>query len=145
MLSTDIIAGFCSETEEDHQDTLKLMEEVAYDYAYMFKYSERPNTTAADTMPDDVPEDVKARRLDEIIKLQGTLSLQSYKNDVGKTFEVLVEGHSKRSKAKLAGRNSQNKMIIFPDNGTKTGEYTLVRITDCTSATLMGEAIPSIS
>ncbi len=141
MLSTDIITGFCSESDQDHADTLSLMQEVGYDYAYMFKYSERPNTTAAETMPDDVPEDVKSKRLEEIIQLQNRLSLESNKRDIGKTFEVLVEGRSKRSESKLAGRNSQNKMVVFADNGTAKGEYCQVKITGCTSATLIGEAL----
>ncbi len=141
MISTDIISGFCGETEEDHKETLSLMENVAFDYAYMFKYSERPNTLAADTKKDDVPEDVKSRRLQEIINFQGELSLESYKRDIGKTFEVLVEGSSKRSKSQLSGRNSQNKMIVFPGAGQEPGDYVMVRIVECTSATLIGELV----
>ncbi len=141
MISTDIIAGFCGESEEDHQDTLHLMKEVGFDYAFMFKYSERPNTVAADTMKDDVDEKVKGRRLQEIIDLQGKLSLESNKRDVGKVFEVLAEGHSKRSKKQYAGRNSQNKMVVFAGDTCKPGDYVSVRITDCTSATLIGEVV----
>jgi tRNA-2-methylthio-N6-dimethylallyladenosine synthase len=141
MISTDIIAGFCGETEEDHQDTMALMKEVGFDYAYMFKYSERPDTLAADTKNDDVPEEVKARRLQEIIDLQGKLSLESYQNDIGKTYEVLIEGSSKRSKSQLSGRTSQNKMVVFNGNGQTPGTYVYVKILDCTSATLKGELV----
>ncbi|MHC1708574.1 MAG: tRNA (N6-isopentenyl adenosine(37)-C2)-methylthiotransferase MiaB [Bacteroidales bacterium] len=141
MVSTDIIAGFCSEEEGDHEDTKKLMKEVGFDYAFMFKYSERPNTVAADTKKDDVDEATKGRRLQEIIELQGKLSLASNKKDIGKTFEVLVEGSSKRSKTQLAGRNSQNKMVVFHGTGPLPGDYVKVKITGCTSATLLGELI----
>ena len=141
MISTDIIAGFCGESEEDHQDTLNLMQEVGFDYAYMFKYSERPNTLAADTKKDDVPEEVKSRRLQEIIDLQGKLSLASYQNDIGKIYEVLVEGSSKRSKSQLSGRTSQNKMVVFNGTGQTAGTYVKVKILDCTSATLKGELV----
>jgi len=141
MISTDVIAGFCGESKEDHQDTLSLMQEVGFDYAYMFKYSERPNTVAAETKKDDVDEVTKGLRLQEIIDLQGRLSLVSNKKDIGKTFEVLVEGHSKRSKTQLAGRNSQNKMVIFTGNNQQPGDYVQVRIKDCTSATLLGEMV----
>ena len=111
-LSTDIIAGFCGETEEEHQETLSLMREVGFDFAYMFKYSRREGTAAA-KMQDDVPEEIKSERLNEIIKMQQELSLQNNKNDIGKTFEVLVEGYSKRSKKQMFGRTGQNKVVVF--------------------------------
>jgi tRNA-2-methylthio-N6-dimethylallyladenosine synthase len=138
-ISTDIIAGFCGETEEEHQQTLSLMEWAEYDLAYMFKYSERPGTYAAENLMDDVPEAIKSRRLNEIIERQARLSLESKKRDVGKTFEVLVEGTSKKSKEQLYGRTSQNKVVVFPRSGLKPGDYTHVTITSCTSATLRGE------
>jgi len=137
-ITTDIIAGFCTETEEDHMETLSLMETVGFDFAYMFKYSERPDTFAAKNFADDVPEAVKARHLQEIINLQNKLSLKSNKKDIGKIFEVLVEGTSKRSKDFVSGRNSQNKMVIFPQNNYKPGDYVNVLIKDCTSASLKG-------
>jgi len=137
-LSTDIIAGFCGETEEEHQQTLSLMEWAAYDFAYMFKYSERPGTYASEHLKDDVPEKVKARRLNEIIELQSKLSLKSKELDVGKTFEVLVEGASKKSKEQLFGRTSQNKVVVFPKKELKPGDYVNVTVTGCTSATLIG-------
>jgi len=137
-ISTDIIAGFCGETEEEHQQTLSLMEWAGYDFAYMFKYSERPDTFAAEKLADDVSEAVKTRRLSEIIELQNRLSLESKKRDVGKTFEVLVEGTSKKSSEQLYGRTSQNKVVVFPKKNLKPGDYTNVTITDCTSATLKG-------
>ncbi|MBI9039007.1 MAG: tRNA (N6-isopentenyl adenosine(37)-C2)-methylthiotransferase MiaB [Bacteroidales bacterium] len=140
-ISTDIISGFCSETESDHNDTLSLMEIVGYQYAFMFKYSERPNTIAAKKLKDDVPDKVKITRLQEIIVLQQKLSLKSNKNDVGKTFEVLIEGESKRSENHLSGRNSQNKIVVFPKENKKTGEYANVQIHKCTSATLLGEIV----
>ncbi len=139
-LSTDIIAGFCGETDEEHQETLSLMDWVGYDYAFMFKYSERPNTIAQKKYNDDVPEEVKSRRLTEIIDLQQELSLRSNKQNIGKTVEVLVESFSKRSANDLAGRNSQNKMVVFPKKNFKVGDYVQVKITDCTAATLIGEA-----
>ena len=135
-ISTDIIAGFCGETEEDHQQTLSIMREVGYDYAYMFKYSERGGTMSAKRFEDDVPDAEKTRRLEEIIALQGKLSLISNKRDIGKTFQVLVEGASKRSTDQLYGRNSQNKVIIFPKGDHKIGEYINVNVKDCTAATL---------
>lgn len=138
-ISTDIITGFCTETEEDHLQTLELMNWANYDYAYMFKYSERPNTLAAKKYPDDIPEEVKSRRLEEIIKVQQELSYKSNLLDIGKTFEVLVENISKKSSAELSGRNSQNKMIVFPSTEIAPGEYINVLITSCTSATLRGE------
>lgn len=140
-LSTDVIAGFCGETEEEHKETLSLMEWVGYDYAFMFKYSERPNTIAQKKFEDDVPEKVKSRRLTEIIDLQQKLSLRSNKESIGKTYEVLVENFSKRSDADLAGRNTQNKMVVFPKKDFKIGDYVMVKITNCTAATLLGEAV----
>ncbi len=140
-ISTDIIAGHPTETEQDHLETLSLMQSVGYDYAYMFKYSERPGTYAARNLPDEVSEEDKSRRLDEIIALQSKLSHESNKKDVGKTFEILIEGESKKSKHKLFGRNSQNKVVVFERKDTKIGEYAHVKITGCTSATLMGELI----
>jgi len=140
-ISTDIIAGFCGETEEEHQQTLSLMEWAAYDFAYMFKYSERPDTFAAEKLEDDVPEEVKSRRLNEIIELQAKLSLQSKKGDVGQSYEVLVEGISKKSADQLYGRTSQNKVVVFPKGKLRPGDYARVMITDCTSATLMGKVI----
>jgi tRNA-2-methylthio-N6-dimethylallyladenosine synthase len=138
-LSTDIIAGFCSETEEDHQETMSLMKEVGFETAFMFKYSERPDTAAAKRFPDDVPEEVKGRRLQEIIDLQQQLSLESNRRDVGKTFEVLVEGFSKRSKKFLFGRTSQNKVAVFEAHDFKPGDYVTVTVTDCTAGTLIAK------
>lgn len=140
-ISTDLIAGFCTETEEDHQMTLSLMREVGYASAFMFKYSERPNTKAARHMKDDVPDEVKTARLNEIIALQNELSLESNRQDVGHEFEVLVEGESKRSDAQLFGRTSQNKVVVFDRGNVQIGDYVRVRITDCSSATLHGELI----
>lgn len=140
-LSTDIIAGFCSETDDEHQQTLSLMEWVGFDYAFMFKYSERPNTIAQKKYADDVPEEIKSNRLSEIIALQQKLSLRSNQNDIGKTFEVLVEFFSKKSVNDLAGRNSQNKMVVFPKKEYQIGDYVMVKIKDCTAATLIGEAV----
>ncbi len=140
-LSTDIIAGFCSETLDDHKDTLDMMRQVAYDSAYMFNYSQRSNTLAAKKYADDIPYEEKTRRLEEIIDLQRELSLQSNKKDIGKTFEVLVEGRSKRSENKLFGRNSQNKVVVFEKGNFKAGDYVSVKVVDCTSATLFGEII----
>ncbi len=137
-LSTDVIAGFCSETEEDHRDTLSLFEQVGFDAAFMFQYSERPGTLAAKKYPDDVPPAVKTRRLEEVIALQNRLSLESNRRDVGKTFRVLVEGPSKRNGAELCGRNSQNKMCVWPDTQHRAGDFVDVDILDCTQATLLG-------
>lgn len=137
-LSTDIIAGFCSETEEEHQDTLSLMEQVQFDMSYMFFYSERPGTLAARKYPDDVPEDVKKRRLNEIIALQNIHSANRYKQDIGKTFKVLVEKTSRRSAEDMCGRTDQNKMVVFPKENAAAGDYVFVKITDATSATLIG-------
>ncbi len=138
-ISTDMISGFCGETEDDHRDTLKLMEEVGYDFAYMFKYSERPNTFAARNFEDDISEETKKRRLSEVIALQQKLSLKSNEKDVGKVFEVLVEGFSKKSQDRLFGRNSQNKVIVFDKIDAKIGDYVNVIVKSCTSATLLGE------
>ncbi len=137
-IGTDIIAGFCSETEEDHQQTLDLMEQVKFDYAYMFKYSERPNTYAARNYKDDVPEEVKIRRLNEIIELQNRHSYESNKRDVGKTFKVLVEKTSRRSDRQLMGRNSQGKVIVFEADKSLIGQYVDVEVYDFTQATLLG-------
>ncbi|MDR3350957.1 MAG: tRNA (N6-isopentenyl adenosine(37)-C2)-methylthiotransferase MiaB [Prevotellaceae bacterium] len=140
-ISTDIIAGFCSETDDDHAQTLSLLREVAFDAAYMFKYSERPNTKAARQFSDDVPDGIKTRRLMEIIALQNRLSLESNRRDVGKTFEVLAEGPSKRSPGDLAGRTPHNKMVVFPKAHCKAGDRVSVKITACSSATLTGVMI----
>ena len=136
-ISTDVIAGFCSETEEDHRATLSLFEAVGFDAAFMFQYSERPGTLAAKKYPDDVPPAVKTRRLEEIIALQNRLSLESNRRDVGKTFRVLVEGPSKRNPAELCGRNSQNKMCVWPDTEHRPGDLVDVVVCDCTQATLL--------
>jgi len=138
-LTTDVIAGFCSETEEDHRDTLSLFEEVGFDSAFMFCYSERPGTLAARKYPDDVPHEVKVRRLNEIIALQGRKSLESYRADIGKTFRVLVEGPSKKGSGQLCGRASNNKMCVFEAPLCKAGDYVDVLVRDCTSATLLCE------
>ena len=140
-ISSDIIAGFCSETEEDHKDTLSMMDYVKYDFAYMFNYSERPNTQAQRKFKDDVPQEVKSRRLQEIIDKQSTHSLERNKAYVGKTFEVLVEKISKRSEEELAGRTSQNTVVVFPKENYKVGDYVNVYIEDCTAGTLLGRAI----
>ncbi|HPD85873.1 MAG TPA: tRNA (N6-isopentenyl adenosine(37)-C2)-methylthiotransferase MiaB [Proteiniphilum sp.] len=140
-LSTDIMCGFHSETEDDHQETLSLMREVGFDCAFMFKYSERPGTYAAKKLEDNVPEEVKNRRLQEIINLQLELSHQSNERDMGKVFEVLVEGFSKRSREQLFGRNDQNKVVIFNKQQHRIGDFVKVRVTGFTSATLLGEAV----
>ena len=140
-ITTDVIAGFCSETEEDHRDTLAIFEEVGFDAAFMFQYSERPGTLAAKKYPDDVAPDVKTRRLEEIIAVQNRLSLESNRRDVGKTFRVLVEGPSKRNAAELCGRNSQNKMCIWPDTAHRAGDFVDVKVVDCTQATLFCEPV----
>ena len=138
-LSTDIFVGYHSETEEDHQMSLQLMREVGYDSAFMFKYSERPGTYASKHLPDDVPEEVKIRRLNELIALQTEISAAQNKKDEGKVVEVLVEGFSKRSREQLCGRTEQNKMVVFPKGGHHIGEKVMVRIVGSTSATLLGE------
>ncbi len=137
-ISTDIMTGFPGETEEDHQDTLSLMEFVNYDLAYMFKYSERPKTYAARHLKDDISDGTKTRRLTEIINLQTELSEKSKKADLGKVYEVLIEGVSKKSDEHLFGRNSQNKVVVFPKKDFKIGDYAFIEITECTSATLIG-------
>ena len=138
-LTTDVIAGFCSETLEDHADTLSLMEEVGFDWAFMFAYSDRPGTLANRTMQDDVPAAEKNRRLAEIIELQNRKSLERYRAQIGKRLEVLVEGPSKRDPAMLCGRASNNMMCVFPAEGRSKGTYTEVLVCDCTSATLICE------
>ncbi len=140
-ITTDVIAGFCSETEEDHRQTLDLFRKVGFDYAYMFYYSERPGTLAARHYPDDVPLDVKTRRLNEIIALQNELSLKSNRNDIGKVFRVLVEGPSKKNPEELCGRSGSNKMCVFPGGGHKAGDYVDVEVVSCTSATLIGKLV----
>ena len=140
-LSTDIFVGYHSETEEDHQLSLSLMREVGYDSAFMFKYSERPGTYASKHLPDDVPEEEKIRRLNELIALQTEISAQQNKNDEGKEFDVLIEGFSKRSREQLMGRTEQNKAVVMPKAGHHIGETVKVRITGSTSATLLGEIV----
>lgn len=140
-LSTDIITGFCTETEEDHQDTLSIMDYAKYDLAYMFFYSERPGTLAARRYQDDVPEEVKKRRLTEVVELHRRQALESMQKDVGKTFRVLIEGTSKRSENDLFGRNDQNKVIVFPKEQYQKGEYVYVQVEDCTAATLIGRVV----
>jgi tRNA-2-methylthio-N6-dimethylallyladenosine synthase len=140
-LSTDMITGFCTETDEDHKESLSLMEWAGFDFAYMFKYCERPGTRAARKYKDDIPEDVKSERLSEMISLQNRLSARSKKNDIGKVYEVLIEGFSKRSREYLSGRTSQNKVVVFPGGELRKGEYTNVLIDKCTSATLIGKSI----
>ncbi|MBO4307376.1 MAG: tRNA (N6-isopentenyl adenosine(37)-C2)-methylthiotransferase MiaB [Bacteroidales bacterium] len=140
-ITTDVIAGFCSETEEDHESTLEMFRKVRYDYAYMFKFSMRPNTYAEKHMTDDIPDEVKTRRLEEIIALQGQIALENNQKEIGKIYEVLIEGTSHRSADQLFGRNSQNKVIVFDKGSRKPGEYTYVRVLRCTSATLIGEEI----
>lgn len=140
-ITTDIIAGFCSETEEDHKQTLSLMQEVQYDSAFMFQYSQRPDTLAAKRYPDDVPEEEKTRRLNEIIALQNTLSLKSNQKCVGQTYQVLVEGPSKRSEDQMTGRTPQNRFCVFDAKDAKPGDFVWVKILTCTQATLMGEIV----
>ena len=140
-ISSDMITGFCSETEEDHQETLTLMDLVEYDYSYMFYYSERPGTLAAKKLPDDVPLEVKKRRLDEIIKKQSALSLKRNRPDVGQVFKVLIEGSSRKSPDYLQGRNSQNKVVIFPRENKSKGEYVHVLVESCTQGTLIGKIV----
>lgn len=140
-ISTDIITGFCSETEEEHKETLSLMEWAGFDFAYMFKYSERPGTKAAKKLKDDVPEEVKSRRLTEIIELQNKLSQRAKTKDINRVYEVLVEGISKKSENDLFGRTSQNKVVVFPRKNYKPGDIVKVKIKNCTSATLLGEPL----
>lgn len=138
-LSTDVFTGFCSETEDDHAETLSLMEEVRFDMAFMFKYSERPGTYAHKHLKDDVPEGIKVRRLNEIIQLQNRISMERNQNDIGKTFEVLAEGFSKKSDEMLFGRTSQNKVVVFPKYQFKKGDLAEVKIKKCTQTTLIGD------
>lgn len=138
-ISTDVFVGFHNETEEDFRETLELMEEVGFDLAYMFKYSERPGTKASRSLPDNVDETTKSRRLQQLIDLQTGWSLQSNRRDIGKTFEVLVEGVSKKNPHEIFGRSSQNKVIVFPAPGIQIGDFVRVKVKDCTSATLIGE------
>jgi tRNA-2-methylthio-N6-dimethylallyladenosine synthase len=138
-ITTDMFTGFHSETEENHRETLSLMREVGFDMAFMFKYSERPGTYASKHLPDDIPEEVKTRRLQEVIDLQNKLSEESNKRDIGKTFEVLIEGVSKRSKEHFFGRTSQNKVVVFPRGDKRIGDYVNVKINEASSATLIGE------
>lgn len=142
-ISSDIIAGFCTETEEDHRDTLSLMEYAGYDMSYMFFYSERPGTLAQRRYADDIPEEVKKRRLKEIVELQGKLSYNSNRQDLGKTFRVLIESASRKTDRDWMGRNSQNKVIVFPkgDRPHQPGDYVWVKVKDCTQATLIGELV----
>lgn len=142
-ISSDIIAGFCSETEEEHQDTISIMEYSKYDYGYMYFYSERPGTLAAKRYADDIPEDVKRRRLQEIVDVQYDLSLNSNKRDVGNTYEVLIEGNSKKDDACWMGRSSHNKVIVFPklNYELNKGDYAMVKVLSCTKGTLLGEIV----
>lgn len=140
-ISTDIITGFCDETEEEHKDTLSLMNEVKFDFAYMYKYSERPKTLAERRFEDNVPEEIKSARLTEVIDLQLSHAMASNKNQIGKINKVLIEGYSKRSEDFLSGRNEYNTKTVFPKGNAKKGDYVLVKITDCTSATLIGEIV----
>ena len=140
-VSTDIIAGFCNETEEDHQDTLSLIEFAQFDFAFMYKYSVREGTDAAKTLPDNVPEETKLRRLNEIIHHQRKIGFERNKADVGKEFEILIEGTSKRSADQLSGRTSQNKVAVIPKKDYKPGMYVKIKITNCTAGTLFGEPI----
>ncbi len=142
-ISQDMIAGFCTETEEEHRDTLTLMEYVKYDFGYMFAYSERPGTPAAKKFVDDIPEEVKKRRLNEIIALQQQHSMERNQMALGKVHRVLVEGTSKRSTEHLQGRNDQNKVVVFPKHHFEKGQYVNVLVTDCTTATLLGEPVLS--
>ena len=142
-ISSDVIAGFCTETEEEHQDTLSIMEIAQYSMSYMFFYSERPGTLAAKKYKDDIPEEVKKRRLEEIIRLQNQISFAHNKRDIGSIKKVLIEKVSKRSAEELAGRDSQNKMIVFPKENAQIGEYVWVKVTDCTQATLRGHIVPA--
>jgi tRNA-2-methylthio-N6-dimethylallyladenosine synthase len=138
-ISTDIITGYCSETEEEHQETLSLMQAVRYEMAYMFAYNERPGTVAAKKHTDDIPEEIKKRRLQEVVDLHRIHSLERNKEDIGRTFEVLVEGTSARNEGDLYGRNTQNKVIVFPRGNFKPGDYVTLKVIDCTSGTLIGE------
>ena len=140
-ISTDIIVGFCGETEEEHQATLSLMDEVGFTFAYMYTYSERPKTLAERKYEDDIPQEVKAKRLTEIINKQRAFSLQNNKNQIGKTVTVLVECFSKKSKEDLSGRDERNSVVVFPKKNANKGEYVQVKIKECTSSTLIGEIV----
>jgi len=142
-ISSDIITGFCTETEEDHAETLSIMEYSKYDYSYMFFYSERPGTLAERRYDDDIPLEVKKRRLQEVVDLQGRLSHESNKKELGKTFTVLIDGDSKKDETEWKGRNSQNKVVVFPkgDHNLKKGDYVDVEVLDCTQATLLGKIV----
>ena len=142
-ISSDVIAGFCTETEEDHQDTISMMAYAKYDFSYMFFYSERPGTLAQRRYEDDIPEEVKKRRLQEIVDLQGKLSHQSNISDLGKTFKVLIENTSKKRETEWMGRSSQNKVIVFPkgNHQHQPGDYVWVKVNYCTQATLLGELV----
>ena len=140
-ISSDMITGFCTESEEDHNDTLTLMDEVIFDFSYMFFYSERPGTLAAKKWNDDVSSEVKKARLDEIINKQRMHSLERNRQSVGKVFEVLVEGVSKRSENFLQGRNTYNKVIVFQKDGIRKGEYVKVLVEECTGGTLIGKVV----
>ncbi|MEO6039304.1 MAG: TRAM domain-containing protein, partial [Saprospiraceae bacterium] len=141
-VSSDIITGFCTETEAEHQDTLSLMEWADFSMSFMFYYSERPGTLAARKYVDDVPEEVKKRRLQEVIRMQNTLSLRHNQRDIGQTFRVLIEGNSRKSDQDFCGRNTQNKMVVFPKRaGLQPGDYALVKVREVSSATLLGELV----
>ncbi|MCK5846966.1 MAG: tRNA (N6-isopentenyl adenosine(37)-C2)-methylthiotransferase MiaB [Bacteroidales bacterium] len=140
-ISTDIITGFCGETDIEHEDTITLMREVGYDYAFMFKYSERPDTFAANRMADDVEEDIKAERLNQIISMQQETSLASNKRDIGKVFRVLVDNVSKRSDKQMSGRSDENKVMVFDRKDTQLGDYVMVKCNTCTVGTLLGEIV----
>jgi tRNA-2-methylthio-N6-dimethylallyladenosine synthase len=142
-ISSDVITGFCTESEEDHQETLSIMESSRYDFSYMFFYSERPGTLAERRYTDDIPLEIKKKRLHEIVEVQNRLSLESNKKDVGKIFKVLIEGDSKKNDKEWKGRNSQNKVIVFPkeNNQLSKGDYVKVQVKDCTQATLLGQII----
>ena len=140
-ISTDIFAGYCSETEEDHQQSLSLMREVGYDSAFMFKYSERPGTYASRHLPDDIPEEVKVRRLNELIALQNELSAESNRRCIGRQYEILIEGTSKRSREQLFGRTEQNKVVIIDRGRYHIGQRVMVEITGSSSATLQGKTV----
>jgi tRNA-2-methylthio-N6-dimethylallyladenosine synthase len=143
-ITTDILCGFCTETEDDHHETLSLMEQVQFDTAFMFKFSMRPGTYAHQHFKDDVPEELKLRRLQEIISFQNRISLESNRNDVGKVFEVLVEGVSKKKKSEFFGRSLQNKMVVFPKSGVQLRDYVRVKINECTQTTLIGQVVEKI-
>ncbi len=140
-ITSDMITGFCSETEEDHRETISIMDEVKYDYSFMFFYSERPGTLAAKKYPDDISLEVKKRRLDEIIKKQSQISLIRYSQDINKVHKVLIEGTSKRSNEFLQGRNTANKVVIFPKENKNKGEYVNVMAESCSQGTLFGKIV----